>query len=772
MHDRSDAFEDTTPAVSLREYLEILRRRRAILLQTFVSVLVIGVAVTLFSPPVYHAAARMLVEAPTAYINSVDTENPLADLMSATQNYRVQTQVELLQSADLRKQAAAKVGGALPLLTVTPVNNTEIIEVAAEGSDPETVATAANSLLEVYIAYMSAEGSKSIHNARLFTEKGALKARQDLETTEAALRSFKQKHNVAELDKNRDAQLGAVESLDADYKKIQADLSAQRAQIAATKQQMARQPRTSSGVVSAEADPAIQAMEGQIVTLEAQRAGLLQEYKPVHPRVAAVQAQIATLYQRLARQRASVAVRNARVNPAYEALQDRLIGLEVQASGLAAQAAVTARRSAEARARLANFPSWESEMARLQRRLETARANYELFSKHREMLRLREQTQRTNARIIERAQVPAFPIRPRKLQNILFSALLGVFFGLCLALLQEFLDDRINSPDEADRVLRLPNLGHIPAIEEEGLRLIRDLKTYSPITEAYRSLRTNINFAAVDNPVRTIAVTSSGPSEGKSTTVANLAMAFAMDGKRVIVIDADLRRPTLHKLFGLKPSPGLTDILVGTHALGDVIRATDVDNVRVIPAGSVPPNPAELLGSEAMAHFVDTLRTMADVLVFDSPPTLAVADAVLLSARVDGVLFVVGYGETKKTNARHALDLLAHARAHVLGAVLNKMDTPGRGYYYGQYYYAPAGELAARNGVEHAALNGADAINAAARPQAPAGSRHGVRSAEGESRSAQADAAATTESAMSDVTMELSQYLSKPPANGAEKKDK
>jgi capsular exopolysaccharide synthesis family protein len=282
---------------------------------------------------------------------------------------------------------------------------------------------------------------------------------------------------------------------------------------------------------------------------------------------------------------------------------------------------------------------------------------------------------------------------------------LGAFLGLCLALLQELFDDRINSPEEAERVLRLPSLGHVPLIEEEGLRMIRDISTFSPLMESYRSLRTNINFAAVGANLRTMIVTSSVPAEGKSTTVANLAMSMAMENKRVIIVDADLRRPSQHKLFKVDSSPGLTDILLGTHRIDQVLRETGVPNVQLLPAGTPPPNPAELLGSREMQRLIDQLKEVSDLVLFDSPPTLAVADSVVLSSRVDGVLLVIAFGETKKSNTRKAQELLARANAHVLGTVLNRMESPNNGYYYGKYYIPATIEAptapAIGSGVDH-----------------------------------------------------------------------
>lgn len=699
MQDRSpDYFADAPPpAASLREYGEILRRRRAIIAQTFVIIVLAGVLVTLFSPPTYRSVARLLVEIPTFNVNQVNTENPLADLLRPNQFYTVPTQVELLRNPAMGAKAAQRLGGRLPNMNVDAVLNTQIIEVTAEDSDPQRAAEGPNALLDTYLADLDKANNEGLRKSLRYAEKGASAAERELTRVEAALTAFKRRHNVADLEKNREAALNDVGALETAYQQAQTQLSSLQAQIEVTKRQAVQSPRLASEVLSSASDPAIQALETQIVALQAQRRGLLEEFTDVNPRVLAVDAQLARFNERLAQQRKSMALRNTRVNPNYVLLQSKLADLATQASGASAQAVQTGKRLAEVRQRLGGFPSWEAEQAQLQRRLELAQMQYKRFSQEREDLRLREQTPRVSARIIERAQAPSVPVRPKKLQNILFSVLLGAFFGLCFALLQEFLDDRINSSDEADRVLRLPNLGQVPAIEESGLRLIRDTKTFSPITEAYRSLRANINFAAVDNPVRTITITSSGPGEGKSTTIANLAMAMALDGKRVIVVDADLRRPSQHKLFNIKPSPGLTDILVGTHAISDVIRGAEgVERVQVIPAGSVPPNPAELLGSEAMAHFIDAVRSLADVVLFDSPPALAVADATLLSARVDGTLFVLAFGDTRKTAARQALELLSRARGNVLGTVMNKMDASAGGYYYGKYYYTPVTDIALR----------------------------------------------------------------------------
>jgi capsular exopolysaccharide synthesis family protein len=255
--------------------------------------------------------------------------------------------------------------------------------------------------------------------------------------------------------------------------------------------------------------------------------------------------------------------------------------------------------------------------------------------------------------------------------------------------------------DDAEALLGIPTLGFLPRIDEPGLRLIRDLSSFSPLTEAFRALRTNLYFST-DTPLRSLAVVSSVPAEGKSTTAANLAMALALDGKRVILVDADLRRPSQHTLFGIEAGPGLTEVLAGDRTVKNVLRQTAVPEVRVIPVGSPPPNPAELLGSGGVTRLLAELERHCDIVLLDTPPVLAVADAAIAASQVDGALLVIGYGKTPKTNAAQSVRLLSRSRARTLGSALNRIDGMSSGFYYGKYYVpsdAAAEETGAGDGA-------------------------------------------------------------------------
>ena len=612
MQDSFSTISEPTSTISLREYGDVLRRRRAIILQTFVVILVAGVLVTIFTAPTYRSTARLLLEAPSYTINQVNSSDPLGDLFRINNQYSIGTQVELLQTESIRKEVMEKLGApSLPSMTISGVENTQIIEVISEGDNPELVANAANSLLELYVDQAAGTSGTQLKKAIDFAKSKSEEAYAKLNAAEKNLRDFKTKNNIADLDKNREAQIKDVTEQSGQYAAIQNELKVTETKIAATKAEMRNAGALRNTVLSILADPAIQKADSDLSALEVEMAPLKSQFTAKSDVMQRLNARRVELTKRRRELVEEFTKRNTTVNPVYQGFADQLLTFNIDAAVLAERANALGQQLAGARQRLASFPTFEATFAKLQRDDEQAKSSYDLFSSKLTDLQLRDQTKRPMAQIMQRAEVPTAPVRPKKAQNIVLAGLLGLFFGLCLALLQELFDDRINTAEEAERVLHQPTLGLIPMIEEEGLRLIRDISTFSPLMEAYRSLRTNINFAAVGTPIRSLVVTSSVPAEGKSTTVANLAMAMALDNKRVIVVDADLRRPSVHKLFKIDSSPGLTDILVGTHEVSETIRESGVPGVSVIPAGSPPPNPAELLGSAAMGALLAQLEGLA-----------------------------------------------------------------------------------------------------------------------------------------------------------------
>jgi capsular exopolysaccharide synthesis family protein len=295
--------------------------------------------------------------------------------------------------------------------------------------------------------------------------------------------------------------------------------------------------------------------------------------------------------------------------------------------------------------------------------------------------------------VVEAATTPGSPVRPSVLLNTILGALAGLILAGGLAALLEYLDDTVKSPEEVEAAAGLTTLGGVarfrrPRSLEGGLIATRQRH---PVAEAYRMLRTNVQFSTLDRPAQTLLVTSANPGEGKTTTVANLALVMAQTGKRVIAVDSDLRRPTLHRFFGVENGTGLTTLLLsGEPELDGCLKPTAFDNLWVLPSGPQPPNPSELLGSRRMESVLQSLKQSADIIVMDSPPALAVADASILASRVDGTLLVVDSGRTRAGSLQRAKETLGRAKTNLLGAVLNKLTQRGRDYYYYRYYYGDA----------------------------------------------------------------------------------
>ncbi|MCB0166148.1 MAG: polysaccharide biosynthesis tyrosine autokinase [Anaerolineae bacterium] len=294
--------------------------------------------------------------------------------------------------------------------------------------------------------------------------------------------------------------------------------------------------------------------------------------------------------------------------------------------------------------------------------------------------------------VVQPAQANPIQTRPNVTRSILTGAIIGLVLVSTIVFLIEFLNDTIKSHDDLREILGVVPLGRIGKINGDQYRdrLVTARDLFSPNSEVYRMIRSNIQFMAIDQPITSLVVTSASPGEGKSVTTANLGVVMAQAGLNTIIIDTDLRRPTQHQIFGLDNNHGLTDLLRATKPnLSRYLKKTDTNNLYVIPSGTPPPNPAELLGSERMRRLLTKLSEWADVIICDSPPVLAAADAAIMSNRVDGLVLVVQAEKTRLGAAQEALETLQQAGANILGAVLNRTKPQQGRYHYYHKPYAP-----------------------------------------------------------------------------------
>ncbi len=337
----------------------------------------------------------------------------------------------------------------------------------------------------------------------------------------------------------------------------------------------------------------------------------------------------------------------------------------------------------------------QAELARLQTILASYRNSYASLLQTYEQTRLTAANSADNIVILSRAQEPANKIGPSGLRNALLAGFITIVLSLGILFLIEYLDDTVKTPDDVNIALGgIGVLGAIGQLSKKDEELVTLAHPLSPISEAFRALRTNIRFTSVDKPIKTLLVTSAGPSEGKSLVISNLAVTMAQAGLKVIVVDADLRRPRIHKIFGYNtPSGGLTESLLEGELNGR-LQATSAEGLEVLAAGELPPNPAELLGSQKMQDLLGLMTQRADIVLVDSPPVLPVTDAVVLAREVDAVLLIATAGETRRVTLQQSVGALRQVSANIIGIILNRVSTVRGGYYY---YYQYSGHYRYEN---------------------------------------------------------------------------
>lgn len=684
MESENDNFSS---GISLQEYLQILRRRRFVILQAFLYILIAGILVTKLTTPMYQATGQLLVLTPGLNVNTIDASNPLSALSAMNQPKSPETTMQVLQTPDLQNIVWQQVGQQVKFTFDIP-KDTSVVEAQAEATDPKIAKSAIDDLFQVYQDRDKASSITGIENELIAVKKHLAESTQSLTIASNRLRDFQEKNKLPEFSQDRSQKMQRVATLSSDLADRKMGLAILQAKIAMDKETLADEHKTTPYTLPS-TNPRIQELKNQIEALRVQREAMTQQggFNPNGnaPALKALDAEVKTLRDQLAKEPKLFPNTVTNVNGFYETVRNRIADEEASIEPLQTQLADTQANLSAAQAAVAQLPDLAQQLDQLSTAHQAAEENVASYSKQANDLGLRLEARQPTTQVIQAGLPDRTPVRPRTLLNIIFSGVIGLFVGLCVALLQEFLDDRINTVEDADRLLALPSLGYVPSLPGSDAHLLPQMKDSRGAAESYRVLRTNINFASVDAPLRTLLVTSSTPGEGKTTTAINLAFAMVMDGKKVILLDTDLRRPSIHHLLGLGDIPGLTNVLAGQVDASDVLmQHNTVKGLMAMTAGAAAPNPSELLNSRKFHDLLEHLTQQADMVIMDSPPTLAAADAQILASQADGVVLVIEPGETKKVAAKQTLTLLRHARANVLGVAYNKMKSPPHGHYY--YY--------------------------------------------------------------------------------------
>lgn len=694
--------------IDLLAYWRILVKRKWLVLGVLGTVVALALVATLMMPPVYRATATLQLDRESLQVVNIEGAAPAE---GAAPDF-LQTQYELLKSRTLAERVAnelaiddqtlerlasatwlqrassalrpdARAGAAAPdavaeeeavlrraanlvrdSLVVEPVRNSRLVRIHYDSTLPTFSARVVNAVADGFITSAIERKFDASSFAGKYLEEQLALAKGRLEESERALVAFATKENIVvtgEAGISLEGQnLGALNS---------ALAAAQDARIQA---QAKWNQVSGGGALPADAigQSILNTLQQQRATLNAQYQQQLKTYKPEYPTMVALKGQIDEVDRQIGQERASV---RASIRAEYEAARSRENMLVAQISTL--------------RDRTLDVDNRSIQYNILRREVDTNRQLYDGLLQRYKEIGVAGGVGNNNISIVDRAIVPQGRYKPNLPLNLALGLMLGLMLGVLLAFVLEFLDDTLKAPEDIEQHLRLAVLGIIPHLKKQTVaEALADPR--SAFAEAYRSVRTALQFSTDQGVPKVLLVTSASASEGKSTTATTLARNFAQLGKRVLLIEADLRNPSLHRVLGVRSDTGLSSLLAGAASASQVIMDTDDERLKVVLAGPLPPNPAELLAGSRLLSMLTVAAERYDQVIIDGPPVLGIADSPILSNVAGGTLMVVQAGETRIKTAQTALKRLAAARAHVIGVVMTHYDAKvaGYGYDYASYY--------------------------------------------------------------------------------------
>lgn len=719
--------------VSFQDYLIILKRRRWIVLCAFLIILFSSGIFSFTTQPIYESSTTLMIE------EDGGMKKEIFEISSyIKQETMIKNQVEIIKSRTLaesvlqallsspfrkiweqevlRKRAEQINSNDMVTLLqqntkVVPLKETDIVQVKVTAPNPDLAAFLANTMAQEYYKQSLQISRGEITEVRLFLEDQLSNIQKELQQAEDALRIYKENEKVAALPEETEELVKQLASFESLYNEAKTELESNQKRLSYMQSQLKERKSHLVDDISQISSPLIIQLRKEMANLEGIKAGYIaQGFSEEHPKMQEISERIKDIKLKLVKETSELVSRElASSDPLgySQELVDKILSLDIEIQSLTAKTEALKNIVESYADNLNTLPEKSLRLARLERNAKVGENIFLMLKEKYEESRIKEAGQIGSVRIIDKALPPEDPIKPKKKINLLLGALLGLGLGLGMAFFVERLDNSLKSIEDVEAT-GLSILGSIPLIKSTNNKgsqkreektedyqiekitsnLVTHFEPKSPISEAYRTFRTNLQFARLDSPLKTVLVTSSGPSEGKSTTVANLAITMAQMGTSTLLIDSDLRRPVLHSIFNLQRSPGLTNYLAGNVPWKEIVQPTPIENLTLLTCGVLPPNPSELLGSRKMKLLLDELKEKYDMILFDSPPVIAVTDAAVLSTLLDGVVLVSSSGTTSREALSRAITLLENVKGRLIGGVLNKIKVESvYGSYHYYYYY-------------------------------------------------------------------------------------
>ncbi|HPG00723.1 MAG TPA: polysaccharide biosynthesis tyrosine autokinase [Kiritimatiellia bacterium] len=698
--------------VLIKQYFHIIVKRIWLVALCFVISLAVMVVMVVQQEPTYRCSASLLLSRGLPVpARLMPTETELQGEYVTTQQLIIQSSLMFARARERLNRPAEEIEKNITSISVYPVGKTAFMIIQVESRDPVIGAEMANALAEEYLDFKAEERMDTSQATVVSLTQQANRLHDELQKAEDRTLAFARENSVIAIQDRGNIAANHLASLAeqaAQYRTERMFLEAQQPLLAQASDEavLATLMGPSTPMLGGMNSSIAGLPQGSNVTRTAMApqgsAGLI-EYGLVQR----------AGWEELRRQKSELESQlveyRKRYRDAHPSIQKTLVDIQDNERAIAVEMQFALRQfysqleslSIREQAAKRVEQEWEEEALEvsrkaqeyrnIQRNIERLQGLYDLVFNRLKEIDISVGIEPESVRIMERAQPSYTPITPRKLQSIFMAALIGLGIGLGLVFGLEYIDDSIRYPEEVTQGLGLPFFGLVPSAnwDPEDLRthLLANIDQKSGLAEAYRNIRSSLLFSGAEDSVRTLAMTSAVPKEGKTTTSINLSVCLAQAGSRVLIVDADLRRGEVHKFFGLEGGRGLSDILTGQAKPEAVIQRTGLPNLDLVATGPFPPNPAEIVLRHEFVSFVEYAKRTYDRIVFDCPPVLAVSEAGILASLVDGCLLVVWAGQTSRKLSQLAAQTLRERGANILGVVLNNLDFGRVGYYYYSTYY-------------------------------------------------------------------------------------
>ena len=563
----------------------------------------------------------------------------------------------------------------LSKLKIEPIRNSRLVKIHFDTNYPELSAQTANTLAVNYIQQNLEARFVATEQAKEWLTKQLEDLKAKVERADEDLQTFGSKHDIVSLDEKENVTMQRLTELNETLTRAESERMAKEAFYKQT------QGRHLDSLPSILENKLIMDLKQAYIQLEGQYMKLSETFKPEYPEMVRLKSQMETIQRSL------------------ESETDKIVsGIKNDYESSLRKETLLRQAFEQQKGRVMEMKEKAIQYNILKREADTNKELYRGLLQRMKEAGVSAGITASNIQVVDQAELPTQPYKPNKRMNLILSAVVGLFLGIGLAFFFEYLDNTVKTTEDIEQLIHLPSFGMIPEISyerwrrmEKGISSPVELITHghpkSMLSEAYRNIRTSVLLSFSEKPPKKIVVTSANPAEGKTTTAINTAIALSQTGALVLLIDTDMRKPRIHKIFNKEENGfGVSNFLSGHAELKSIVKKTEIPNLSYIPAGPIPPNPSELIGSNLFKVMMESLGKSFDHIVLDSPPVLGFADSIVLSTMVDGIILVALSGKTPKETLQRAKEVLHQVNAKILGVVINRVNIHrnGDGYYY--YY--------------------------------------------------------------------------------------